>query len=74
MLLFLSQYMGKRARVIRPPLFTTMLDFLGWAYQVPEVNGEQARQMNADMVFDNKPALEDFGYNPRGYMQGTIVV
>jgi len=74
MLTQIFEYLGKPPRIVRPPMFPYALDWLGWIYQVEHVNAEMALRMNHDMVFDMKDAIADFGYHPKGYLQGTVVI
>ena len=32
------------------------------------INGEIAKRMNQDLIFDDKPAREDIKYNPSGFL------
>jgi GT2 family glycosyltransferase/nucleoside-diphosphate-sugar epimerase len=74
MIMFLFQYLGRKARIFRPPFLPFFLDLLGKVYQVGYLNGEMAQRMNQDLVFDMQDAINDFGYRPKGFLQGDAVI
>ncbi len=74
MVTMIFQYLGKPARIIRPPFLPTLLDWLGKLYQMSYVNADMARRMNQDMIFDISEAANDFGYKPKGFLKGDVVI
>ena len=70
----LFDYMGKPVRIFRPPMMPTLLDWLGKIYQIDYINGAMARRMNQDLVFDIQEAQNDFGYWPKGFLEGDVVI
>jgi hypothetical protein len=68
------EYLGKRPRLIQLPFLPRILDALGAVYQMGHINGEMARRMNGDLLFDIKDAIDDFGYRPQGFLQGEVVL
>jgi GT2 family glycosyltransferase/nucleoside-diphosphate-sugar epimerase len=67
-------YLGKKPKLLKVPFMPKILDALGAVYQMGHVNGEMARRMNEDLLFDIKDAIDDFGYHPQGFLQGEIVL
>jgi hypothetical protein len=51
-----------------------LLDLLGKIYQLNHINSEIAYRMNQDLVFDIGEAVGDFGYNPKGFLEGEVVL
>ncbi len=74
MLKGLFDYLGKKPRILNLPFLPVMLDILGKLYQVSHLNSEIARRMNQDQVFDTSGAGIDFGYKPKAYLEGDVVV
>jgi len=70
----LFEYLGKPVRITSFPFLPSMLDALGAVYQMRYINGEMARRMNRDLVFDIKDAIDDFGYRPQGFLEGEAVL
>jgi nucleoside-diphosphate-sugar epimerase len=68
------KYLGKKPRLIPIPFLPQVLDAVGTTYQFGYINGEMARRMNRDIVFDIKEAAEDFGYHPQGFLEGDTVL
>jgi nucleoside-diphosphate-sugar epimerase len=66
--------LGKKPRIVALPLLPQLLDFLGAILPFAHINGEIARRMNRDQTCDNKSAFEDFGYNPRGFLQDDSII
>ena len=44
------------------------MDALSKLLHRPDLNGEIAKRMNSDLVFDSTEAMQDFGYTPRPFM------
>ena len=73
MLLGLFNYMGKSPRIYKLRFLPTLLNVLGKLYG-GNINAEMAHRMNQNLVFDIQSAIEDFRYNPKGYLEGDIVI
>jgi hypothetical protein len=56
------------------PLLPQSLDLVSRLFPALHVNGEIARRMNRDLVADNAPAARDFGYRPRRFLSGEVVL
>lgn len=74
MLTALFHHLGKRPKVMRLPYMPQLLDGLGKIYNLHYLNGEMARRMNQDLVFEIKEATADFGYNPKGFLKGDVTL
>ena len=48
------------------------MDALSALLGKPELNGEIAKRMNSDLVFDIDDAVADFGYTPRPFLSGGV--
>jgi nucleoside-diphosphate-sugar epimerase len=70
----LFRHLGKKPFLVPLPFLPYLLDVLNSHYPFMHVNGEIARRMNRDLVFDIGPAAEDFGYRPRGFLEGDVIV
>ncbi len=57
-----------RARILSVMHLPTILDIFSKISGVDEVNGEIARRMNIDLVFDDSSARTDFSYSPRQFL------
>ena len=44
------------------------MDAISRFFRRPDLNGEIAKRMNRDLVFDSTEAMQDFGYTPRPFM------
>lgn len=60
---------GVRRRVVASTVFPFALDVVGKLLQKKEINAEIAYRMNDDLVFFHQSARDDFGYDPRGFLQ-----
>jgi nucleoside-diphosphate-sugar epimerase len=67
-------HLGTAPRLLPLPLLPQSLDLVGRLFPALHVNGEIARRMNRDLVADNAPATRDFGYHPRGFLSGEVVL
>lgn len=67
-------HLGKTPRIVPLPLLPHLLDFVAMLRPSAHVNGEIARRMNRDMTFDNESAFRDFGYDPRGFLEGDPII
>ncbi len=70
----LFRHLGKKPRLLALPFLPQSLDLLNTLLPFLHVNGEMARRMNYDLVFDNGPATEDFGYRPHGFLVGDVIL
>jgi nucleoside-diphosphate-sugar epimerase len=70
MLVAIFRYLGKKPRIVSVPFMPVLLNWLGRAFEGGRVNGEMARRMNQDLLFDMKDAMNDFGYRPKGFLEG----
>jgi uncharacterized protein YbjT (DUF2867 family) len=61
--------LGRPVRVFRLPMvaFRVALRALSWLPRFGDFNGEMARRMNEDLVFDSSAAARDFAYAPRPF-------
>jgi nucleoside-diphosphate-sugar epimerase len=66
--------LGEKPRLLALPFLPQSLDLLNRFLPFLHVNGEIARRMNRDQVFDNGPAARDFGYRPRGFLVGDVIL
>lgn len=57
-----------KQRVLSLAFLPELLDFYSFLTRKREINGEIARRMNMDLVFDDNPARRDFGYSPRKFL------
>ena len=65
----ISREMKKSIILLPVPAFAWMLDIGGKCLGRPHrINGEIARRMQKDMVFDHQAAVNDFGWNPRPFL------
>lgn len=64
--------LGRKTRIIPLPFLPQMLDVLGALRHNSHVNGEMARRMNDDLVFAHTDATNDFGYQPRAFLSGSL--
>jgi len=67
-------HLGTAPRLLPLPLLPQSLDLVGRLFPALHVNGEIARRMNRDLIADNAPAARDFGYHPRGFLSGEMVL
>jgi nucleoside-diphosphate-sugar epimerase len=67
-------HLGATPRLLPLPLLPQSLDLVNRLFPALHVNGEIARRMNRDLVADNAPAVRDFGYQPRGFLSGQIIL
>ena len=67
-------HLGATPRLLPLPFLPQSLDLLNRLFPAFHVNGEIARRMNRDLVADNAPAARDFGYQPRGFLSGQIML
>lgn len=67
-------HLGKTPRILPLPLLPQLLDLFGALIPSAHINGDIARRMNRDLTYDNEMAFQDFGYNPRGFLEGTVVI
>jgi len=70
----LFRHLGETPRLVAFPFLPQLLDCLGFCLPFVHVNGEIARRMNRDLAFDNGPAAQDFGYSPRGFLAGDVIL
>jgi nucleoside-diphosphate-sugar epimerase len=66
--------LGKTPRLMALPFLPQSLDLVNRLLPALHVNGEIARRMNRDLVSDNGPAARDFGYQPRGFLAGDVIL
>ena len=66
--------MVERLFLVMLPFLPQALDLLNAFLPSLHVNGEVARRMNRHLAFDNEPAAEDFGYRPRGFLAGDVIL
>jgi hypothetical protein len=67
-------WLGEKPRLLALPFLRQSLDLLNKLLPFLHVNGEIARRMNRDQVFDNGLAAKDFGYRPRGFLVGDVIL
>lgn len=67
-------HLGATPRLLPLPFLPQSLDLVNWLVPALHVNGEIARRMNRDLVADNKSATRDFGYRPRGFLSGEVIL
>jgi nucleoside-diphosphate-sugar epimerase len=67
-------HLGMKPRFVPLPFLPQLLDSLNACLPVVHINGDVARRMNRDLAFDNGPARQDFGYNPRGFLEGDVII
>ncbi len=73
-LIMLFEYLGRKPNLIALPFLPAILDVLGMIYQVKHLNGNMARRMNTDELFDISDAARDFGYCPHGFLEGEVTI
>jgi hypothetical protein len=61
--------MGKPKRIVKVRILPFLLDVLSLFADSTSVNGEIAKRMNQDLVFDNSKAKKELGYKPRNFME-----
>lgn len=74
MLTRIAEYIGKPLRLVRVPYMPALIGALGAIYQLPQLNAALARRMNRDISFDNRAAIEDFGYYPSGFLEKDVTL
>ncbi len=62
--------LGLKRRIISIQSLPMLLNFYSMMVGKPEINGEIAERMNRNLIFDDSAARRDFGYAPRGFLQG----
>jgi nucleoside-diphosphate-sugar epimerase len=67
-------HLGKKPRLVALPFLPQVLDLMNRLFPALHINGEIARRMNRDLVSDNAPAARDFGYRPRGFLAGDVIL
>ncbi len=67
-------HLGETPRLLPLPFLPQSLDLLNRLVPALHVNGEIARRMNRDLVVDNEPAARDFGYRPREFLAGQVIL
>ncbi len=65
----IASVMGRTPRVLSTRYLPHVLDVFSFVTGKKEVNGEIAKRMNQDLVFDDSAARDDLGYAPRGFLQ-----
>jgi nucleoside-diphosphate-sugar epimerase len=70
----LFAHLGATPRLLPLPFLPQSLDLVNRLFPALHVNGEIARRMNRDLVADNESAMRDFGYRPRGFLSGEVVL
>lgn len=53
------------------PRLPQAMDAIAKFFRRPDLNGEIAKRMNSDLVFDYSEAMHDFGYAPRPFMSSA---
>jgi hypothetical protein len=59
--------LGKPRRIISLPPMLWRAAFALASPFLPNANVAMGNRMAKDMVFDASPAIQDFGWNPRGF-------
>jgi nucleoside-diphosphate-sugar epimerase len=67
-------HLGATPRLLPLPFLPQSLDLLNRLVPALHVNGEMAHRMNRDLIADNEPAARDFGYRPRGFLAGQVIL
>ncbi|HUC51031.1 MAG TPA: NAD-dependent epimerase/dehydratase family protein [Xanthobacteraceae bacterium] len=67
-------HLGRTPRLVPLPLLPQALDAVNRLFPALHINGEIARRMNRDLVSDNGPAARDFGYQPRAFLAGDVIL
>ncbi len=67
-------YLGKKPKLVNIPFLPVLLDHVEKLFPFTHINGEVLRRMNRDLVFDIIPAVEDFGYNPKAFLEGDVTL
>jgi nucleoside-diphosphate-sugar epimerase len=70
----LFMHLGATPRFLPLPFLPQSLDLLHRLLPALHVNGEIARRMNRDLIADNEPAARDFGFRPRGFLAGQVIL
>jgi len=70
----LFMHLDATPRFLPLPFLPQTLDLLHRLFPALHVNGEIARRMNRDLVADNAPAARDFGYRPREFLAGQVIL
>jgi GT2 family glycosyltransferase/nucleoside-diphosphate-sugar epimerase len=58
-----------KPRFLRVNFLPKILDFLGKTLKRPRLNGDIARRMNKDLVYNYSPASQHFEYAPHGFLR-----
>lgn len=64
--------LGKRRVIIKTGILPKLLDVYSKFTGNSDTNGEIAKRMNTDLVFDDQEARQDFGYCPRDFLVGEL--
>lgn len=67
-------HLGLTPRLAPVPFLPQALDVVNRFLPALRINGEVARRMNRDLICDNGPAARDFGYQPRGFLAGDVIL
>jgi nucleoside-diphosphate-sugar epimerase len=67
-------HLGETPRLVPLPLLPHALDLANRLLPALHINGEIARRMNRDLICDNAPAARDFGYQPRAFLAGDVIL
>jgi nucleoside-diphosphate-sugar epimerase len=62
--------MDKSPMLVKTKYLPMLLDLYSKLSGKKDTNGEVAKRMNIDLVFDDSDARQDFGYNPRIFLAG----
>ena len=66
--------LAKKPRVLGLRALPLALDVVAFLTRKKHLNGEIARRMNEDLVFDNKEAEKDFNYSPRPFLNDPAAI
>lgn len=74
MIYLLSEYIGKPVKLTKSDLLPGILDGVGKLYHMHHVNRETLKRMSRNMTADNTPAIQDFGFRTRDFLEGDVTV
>jgi nucleoside-diphosphate-sugar epimerase len=64
--------LGRKRRIPVIKHLPLFLDLYSALLRKPDINGEIARRMNNDLIFDDSEARESFAYHPRPFLSAGI--
>lgn len=65
-------FYGKKPKFVPIPRFSTVMALLGKLYGMKQMDRDMIAQMSRPVCVNYAQATQDFGYHPRGYLEGDV--